>query len=229
MPEEDKVSNQDDLDLAYKETFGGEELKPSTPEEEKKEVPEDHPTKLGRRVKGLETTLAEMNQKLDAFLSRSEAHDKEPVKENEDLPEIVSTPEDVFKVNRFLKKKEQEEQKIYSSNYLNIFRSLGSRDQELYAEIYDEMIKNFNVRYSDDPQADARINYAEAKAALLSRKFAPLKPNVKGKKSGIPTDLGVESREEPSSTEAIHLDDLAKDFVKSTGMKEESIRESLKK
>ena len=244
MPEEEKVSNQDDLDLAYEETFGGEEHKTSTPEKEKKietpkePVSEDHPTKLGRRVKGLETTLSEMNQKLDAFLSRSDSRDREreTVKSNEELPEIISTPEDVIKVNRYMKKKDQEEEvkdrENFSRNYLSSFKSLGSQkteDTELYPEIYDEMIKNFNVRYSDNPQADARVNYAEAKAALLSRKYAPKKPNVKAGKGGIHTDLGIESRETSISSEAVHLDDLAQDFAKSTGMKEESIREALKR
>ncbi len=238
MEEEKKeVSNpQEDLGLAYDETFGGEERKTLTPEEEKKEVkevkepvPEDHPTKLGRRVKGLETTLAEMNQKLDAFLSRSETRERETTKPDDELPEIVSTPQDVMRVNQFQKKKEQEEAKAFSRNYLNAFKSLGSGDSELYPEIYDEMIKNFDKRYSDDPVADARVNYAEAKVALLERKYAPKKPNVRGKKSEIPTDLGIESRETPSSPEAVHLDDFAQDFAKSTGMKEESIREALKR
>lgn len=240
MPEEEKVSNsQDDLGLAYEETFGEEEPKTSTSEEKEKEekkevkepVSEDHPTKLGRRVKGLETTLSEMNQKLDAFFSRSESRDRETAKTvtNDELPEIISTPDDVVKVNRFMKKKEQEDQEVYTKNYLNNFKSLGSRDSELYPEIYDEMIKNFNVRYSDNPQNDARVNYAEAKAAILSQKYAPTKPNVRGKKGEIPTDLGIESRETVTSSESVHLDDMAMDFAKSTGMKEESIREALKR
>lgn len=243
MPEEEiKVGDsQDDLDKAYKETFGEEELKSSILEEEKKEdkekikepVPEDHPTKLGRRVKGLETTLSEMNQKLDNFFSRFDARDRETIREETGLPEIISTPEDVIKVNRYMKKKEQEEEikdkENFSRNYLNDFKSLGSRDSELYPEIYDEMIKNFNIRYSDDPKNDARVNYAEAKAALLSRKFAPVKPNIKGKKPEIPIDLGIESKETPISSESVHLDDFAQDFAKSTGMKEESIKEALKR
>lgn len=237
MPEEkEKVSDsQEGLDKAYEETFGGEEHETSTPKEEKKElkakepVPEDHPTKLGRRVSGLETTLAEMNQKLDAFFSRSEIRDRETTKTDGELPEIISTPEDVIKVNRFQRKKEQEEQEAYSRNYLNTFKSFGSRDPEFYPEIYDEMVKNFNIRYSDDPRNDARVNYAEAKAAILSKKYAPLKPNVKDKKSEIPTDLGIESRETSTSSQTVHLDDLAQDFVKSTGMKEESIKEALKR
>ena len=210
------------------------EGKEATEEKGKKvTLPPDHVerSEFGRKAN---ERLEKMEGRMELILSRLETLDSlqvQPKREtNNDFPDVVTTAEDVRKINRLDKQNEIEEQKQYSQNYLKTFRTLGGReDPEFYKEVFSEMLKNFDIRHSDDPIMDARINFSEAKIAVLSRKLPQGKTNLRDKKSTIPTDLGIESRSSEITDEDISLDPLARDFAESVGMKKDSIREALRK
>jgi hypothetical protein len=182
---------------------------------------------LGRKVKRLEDTLTQILDRLDTISSRSST--ERSIVSEDDVPEIISTYDDFSKAFDKKEREKGEAQEKYSKAYVKEFYALRNRDPELYEEIFEEMKTNFDRRFSNDPRMDAMVNYAEAKAALLSKKVAPAKANVKGKKSEVATDVGIESRVTETESRVIKLDPLAEEFAKSQGMTDESIREALSK
>lgn len=192
-------------------------------------------TRLGRRVKRTEETLNTILSRLDSVLEQTRSrHDPEP---SEEMPEVITTAEDVLKVvNAYQKRtnqKEHDNQLRYESDYIKTTKSLASTNPDLHDEIVDEIMapdSPFNRKITGDAVADARINYSEAKAALLAKKTAMPKqtrPNVRGDKVAN-TSLSVETKTTDKVSAPIELDEFAKDFVSKIGMKDDSIRDALK-
>ena len=215
--------------------------------EEEPEEPTEHGerSRMGRRIKRTEDMVDRILTKLDSInypQDRDTRRGREAIVEgNEEIPEIVSTPQDVERVINARDRKIQDEQANYERGYistLNKFRPPNT-DVKEEAEIHEATLdlmdkewKIFGMRRSDYPGLDAELNYSKAKAAILSRKMAspkPIKPNVKGERPVVSTNLSVGSGTESHvSTGLPPLDEFAADFVKRTGMKEESVREALK-
>ena len=228
-PPAEKPVGDEELDSAAQTTEEEEvkvekkEVKKPEPEEE-----EDHKerSKLGRKVKYLEDTIQQQNERIEMLLNKLEKPPS-PVEDEE-------VPEDVVRWNAALKRKEAAEQMKYSQGYLKSFWVEGKNDREsdpdLYDEIYKEMATNFNVRYSNDPSMDAAINYGKAARAVFKKQTASVKsrPNVKADKPQASTSLDVKSRSVPEPSEDMDLDPEAREFVKKIGMSKESIAEALK-
>ena len=226
-PPENKTVGDEELDSAIETK---EEVKEETKKEVKKPEPEDEEehrerSKLGRKVKQLEDIILQQNERMETLMSKLE----KPAVDTEE-----EVPEDVAKWFSAYEKKKMTEQNRYSQGYLKSFYMEGRKDREgnpeLYDEVYSEMATNFNVRYSNDSSMDAALNYAKAKAAVLSKKTASpkLKPNIKGDRPQGSTSLDVKSRAEPEPSEDVELDDEAREFVKKIGMSQKSVKEALK-
>lgn len=258
MPKEEKTSQEEkpvtekvvtdgDLDAAWKETFvEGEKAEEIKKEEDKGKPSEEieepidqgERSKMGRRVKRMEDMLTQVISKLDSFnypVDRETRKNVGNVEENpDDLPEVISTPQDVERVLSIRERKRLEDQQKYERGYVSTLGKLGSANSEIHEEVLDLMEKEWKIfgrRRSDNPELDAELNYSKAEGAILKRKMASPrpKPNVKGEKSTVSTNLSVSSSEESSSSTGLPpLDEFAADFVKKTGMKEESVREALK-
>ena len=215
----------EELISASKETEGKKETKPV--EKTAEQVEHDERSNLGRKVKKLEETLVEMNEALQELRSSKQTASAPQA----DLPEYISTPDDVEKYLTVRERKQKEEQVQYQGVYAKTFRSVGKEDPDIYEEVFNEMFEHFNVVRTGSPEIDAELNYAKAKASVLSKKSAtPAKAraNVKGGKTEVSTNLSVESRADDTPVADIQLDDFAKEFVTKTGMKQESIRGALK-
>ena len=206
------------------------EAKPKT-EEETDEHKER--SQLGRKVKKIEDTLTDLSQKLDTYFSNL----NRPVvsEKGNELPEYISTPDDLDKHLDARERKRREATGKYEGAYGVEMRKIGGKDSE---EVSSEVLKEvftldspFNRYITGNPATDARINYAEAKAAIVSKKIAVSKPkpNVKGEKPPGSTNLNVSTGEPESSVGEIQLDDFAQSFVTSTKMKDESVRSALGK
>lgn len=203
-------------------------------DEHGQEEDEDHATKtrLGRKVKKLEevmVTKSEFNQlmtKLDTFMTRpSEQQVSTPLI---DMPEYVATPDDVEKVIQARENRIRSEQDTYQKAYVSTMVSMG-QGNDTHDEIVKEMMTNFNVRRTGNPQIDAELNYAKAQAAVLSRQTTKTVP-VKGDK---PIGTGVTHGVTNTQTKVTlpKLTPEAENFVsymKRQGMSDESISEALR-
>ncbi len=200
--------------------------------ETKKELEDadDHAerSRLGRRLKRQEEQLSNLESKMDAFFTRMEGLQRQPA--TQDINEEELTDEDLRKYNLARKKEKQAEER-YSQNYTSNFRKIGIKDDaDTMDDVWDEMYAHFNNVVTGDPSVDAEINYAKAKASLLTKKMATVKPkaNVKSERSATSTNLNVQTHQEVKEDKDVELDADAKEFVAKTGMKIESVREALK-
>ncbi len=250
----DKTVTDTDLSETWDQINKGEEQVVETrvepevvvkPPEEEPEEPTDHGerSRMGRRIKRTEDMLDRILTKLDSInypTDRDTRRGREPIV-GEEVPEVVSTPEDVERVINARDRKIQEEQGRYEQGYISTLNKIRPKnldvkeETEIHEATLDLMEKEwkvFGLRRSDYPNLDAELNYSKAKAAILSRKMAspkPIKPNVKGERPVVSTNLSVSTSTETSTSTGLPpLDEFAADFVKRTGMKEESVREALK-
>jgi hypothetical protein len=218
--------------MTEKVTEKKEEIKQVQEQLEDEEPDQKERTRLGRRLKRMEDQFTQLMDKIDTLTPQKREQYYPPTEANvtgDDLPEYVATGQDVVKVLSMYEKKKAKEQEQYEQGYLQNFRKMGTKDGDYYEEIFSEMQQNFNVKHTGDPLVDSRINYAEAKAALMSKKVAPVKakPNVRGERPSASADLSVSTRETTRATELPQLDDFAKEFISKTGMKEDSVKGAL--
>jgi hypothetical protein len=158
------------------------------PENEAESLPHGESSRLGRKVKRMEDTFAEAMAKIEALtnaIGRSPMAQPEVVElESDEMPEIITTPEDVQKVIDIRDRKKTMEAQKERTAYFGRFESHKSEDPDLYDEVYQEMLKNHNIKTTGKPDIDADINYLKAKNAILSKKLATEskpKPNALGK------------------------------------------------
>jgi hypothetical protein len=177
-------------------------------------------SRLGRKVARLEGTIAELSDNLRSFLAQSQGT------QQSDIPEYITTADDVEKILSHREQKIQAEQQKYESEYkfqLNQF----SGEETLHQEIVNEMMANFNVKRTSMGRIDAEINYNKAKASLLSKKMASPRPNVKSENSTA-TALGVSGKSDVSTPKTpVKLDPVAEKFAKYMGMTDDQIRNAL--
>lgn len=189
---------------------------------------------LGRKVKKLEETLEGLSSKLDAYFTQTTTRRTEVEEPPED--EIITTRKDVRRVMEEEERRkiqtQTERAKKYETSYVQEVRKMSRDDDELGEELLKELFTKespFNRYITGDPIADARINYAEASRATLKKKIATTKPkpNVKGEKSAISTNMTVTNRESSEGVGIPALDDFAREFVNKTKMSEDSVKSAL--
>ncbi len=252
-PVDSKESKQPDnvsyseLDSAYQEATKVEgsvkepEKVETKPEEEVKPETQiiDTPTQadrtqLGRKVKRLEESLETILQKLDQ-IGQVQIPSHQQVGTTDDVPEFVSTPDDVKKIYRKIREEEQSVAEKYQTSYARAIYKMENEidDPKLAEEVEHEIFANpqaFNKVLSDNPSIDAEVNFNKAMASVLRKKLATpqkTKPNVKGETPIAPTGATVGSTSKGTSEAPIELDDFAKEFVKVTGMSPEHVKAAL--
>lgn len=195
---------------------------------------DDHATKtrLGRKVKKLEevmVTKSEFNQlmtKLDSFMTRPV--EQVSTEQKTEMPEYVATPDDVEKVIQARENRIRSEQDTYQKAYVSQMVSM-SQGNDAHDDIVKEMMTNFNVRRTGNPQIDAELNYAKAQVAVMSKQTTKTVP-VKGEKAiGTGVTVGVTNTQ--TKVTMPKLTPEAENFVaymKRQGMTDESIAEALR-
>jgi hypothetical protein len=215
------------LDSAYQETEQKleekkDELRDTKEELKDKDLDQKERSALGRKVKRLEDSIDEIK---NLILESRKAPTQET--REDDIPEYDR------QTYLRLRKEEADADRKYQQVYLSNLKNIA--DPENHEEIMEEMIKNFNIRRGDinDPRSwrpdlDSEINYTNAKMAVLSRRLGKVKPNVRSERPASSTNISTASHSDRSATSEIELDDVAKEFVRKIGMKEESIKNALK-
>jgi hypothetical protein len=132
-------------------------------------------SRLGRKVKYLEETMTSLTSQLDTQTKLLQSlvermSSKEPVKEDGDEEEVITTKEDVLRVLTEAEKKKAEEKTRYENNYVKTFQSLlVQEDDGIRSDIYKTWNDKYNVVFTGDPVRDAEIGYLKAKVDVLSR------------------------------------------------------------
>jgi hypothetical protein len=206
-------------------------------------VPDDHPTKLGRRVSRMEERLTDVFDKLDVLIGKMDRGvptrmpEYVAPAEHDEIPEHVK--ETVAAVKKELARdsqRDQEMQQRYATDYIRaVQRGFGESDEELHNAVVKELTEtNFRnyKKHTGDPLSDAQINYDLAIGAILKRQRAASKvaPNVRGDKPNAPTDLSSTTRLEGPPVKKIELDEYSRKFLAAVGAKEDEpwVLESLK-
>ena len=175
-------------------------------------------------MKGLESKIDELTNLLRSQREQPRA----VVPEDEEVPEILATPEDFEKYLSIRDKRAARERQGYEAGYGAKFLELGKDDPD-YDEVEKEMLEKFNIRATGNPAVDAELNYLKAKNSLISKKTAaPAKPKFTGKQEkATGTGTTMTSRNVSSSEKEPELDEYAKEYIKRTGMSSESVAAAL--
>ena len=206
------------------------------------EIPEE-PTdnaersKLGRRLKGVEETIGRI-----ASLLEQQAQERQfqqfappPVQQpepQEEIPEYITTPAELERYLSYRDGQRQRAETAYQGNYLKSCHAMSRLDPDLSQDIFNEMIANFNTKHTGNAVVDSQLNWAQAKSSVLAKKLAA-KANpepsdrFQGTKTALPTGVSATTRTQPPKQTLPKLDEAAMEFIKSTGMSDESVRAAL--
>lgn len=191
-----------------------------TPEQKRRDEENAERSRLGRKVKELESvlgdigTIKEQLAALAPLLNRGEEQDGEALITAKDLP-------------RYLEQREAEKaqnRSAYEKAYTASFVKVGVEDDDFDAT-WEEMLANHNVAHTGNPQHDAKINYLSAQNALLKKK-GPKNP-LQGKGKNV-TGVNVPDTATGSSKAMPKLDPVAEEFVKRQGLSADWVNKALK-
>lgn len=200
-------------------------------------TPEEHAerSKLGRKV-------ADLNEKFDRILTLLEGNQRQreappapPLppsvmqrqgNKEDDLPDIVATPDDVVKV---LEKREKERtriQKMYEQDYVWQVEQERGTNPDIHEQVVQEMLSNpdFNRRHTGHPIVDAQKNYALALKAVIRKEAAKGRavdgPNLKHDDAGA---VGVSSQQTQGKSKVApqKLSPEAEYYLRKTGRSDE--------
>jgi hypothetical protein len=200
-------------------------------------VPDDHPTKLGRRVSNMEARMADMLDKFDTLIGKFDNGIPTREAQNSDLgyvPLEDDTPdhvkETVVAVKRELARdaqREQETQQKYAEKYIKAVQGgFGDSDEELHNAVVKELLEtNFRNygKHTGNPARDAQLNYEMATAAILRRQRVGQRPipNVHGDRQNASTELSSSTRLGEPPLKKVELDEFSRKFLKAVGAKED--------
>lgn len=188
-------------------------------------------SQLGRKVASLARSNEELHNQLGQLTNNINTlvSTMGKNKGNDEPFMIPTTKEDMERMFTDFQSRQLEGHRKYESGYVATFDKLldTESDDRLRKQVEEEMLKNFNVKYSDDPARDAEVNFSKALASVLRKSTASAKPpvNVKGEKpqavnNGSSNNGGTKTKLPDLSPEAM-------DFVKMTGMSTDSVQKAL--
>jgi len=228
MPKGEKsVEEQLEDALNGKEEVVEEKVETSTTEEvveEKVEPKEDddhsEKSRLGRRLTRLETDIR-------SFMDEMKSTRKQPI-EDDEVPEVISTREDVLKVMSVEERKREKARVDYESNYLrklSEFQGDTENEKKQYEEIEKEMLANFNRKVTGNPLVDAELNFTKAKLSITEKKIPGRE--FKGRAESPTGSPTIPNAVKTTPKGLPELDEFARDFVRRTGMSEDSQKKAL--
>lgn len=230
---DDNLTNQDQLvegadDLNRAVEGQGEGDNTPAPEDEATRRDNIERSQLGRKVANLarmneetQQTLKQLTENINSLVSGMGKGRDEPFT-------IPTTKEEMERMFADFQNRQAEYHRKYESGYVSAFDKLldTESDERLRKQVEDEMLKNFNVKYSDDPARDAEVNFSKALASVLRKSTASAKPqaNVKGQQ---PQAVNNGSGNNNNKTKLPELSPEAMDFIKMTGMSADSVQKAL--
>lgn len=156
-----------------------------------------------------------------------------------EMPEVITTPEDVKKVIQAEKEELKQAQIQYEQEYLAEIGKLAKTSGEsLHTEIIAEISANnfrndFNNIIHGKPDIDAQINYANAKAHVFGKKIASSKPKVPQRETSEKAPIQPAASATHTAVKAFtlpKLDEAATSYVaylKTRGMSDEDIAKEM--
>lgn len=223
------------------------------------EPPDDHQerSRLGRRLKTVEEKIDAFLSRIEQANPQTPPAQAHPVPDNVtfddsfiqreldaavergEIPATIITATDQWKVNRFVEGLNRYIGDQYAVKYLNTLKTptlKGDTPDDVHAEVVEELQKvdsPFNLNRFNNPMVDARMNYLEAKSAILQKRLSKgqATPNVfKGKPvNSPPTGTSVSTKTDTAPVGDLpSLDEASLDFIKRTGMKPEAVNAALK-
>ena len=198
-------------------------------------VPEDHPTKLGRKVKVLEDSIYQLLDKFDTMLALQERGPAPRMDLPDDDPEVDKLVNKTEQRILDKQRRTEEARQKYTTAYVRAVRSGFGEDDELHQEIVKELLEANYADYpkhSENPARDAQVNYEMALGRILrrQRKTAQAKPNVQGDRPSAPTAVSSGSSNAAVPKPKIEPDETAAKFLKAMGVSpdEDWVQESLR-
>jgi len=181
---------------------------------------------LGRKLAAMEARQKELIDKIETLTSSS--NDEDP----DDEFEIPTTREEfraALKREQEIQHAQQQKTQVeYEQKYLGAVDALSGEDEATHDEIYNEMMANFNVKISDNPELDAQLNYAKAEASLLKKKVGtktnPLKGNNEYSNKQTPQKMVKKTTSTPTK-----LSGPEAEYARMMGMSEEQIQNAVGK
>lgn len=254
--EKDKVTD-DELDVASKETTDNddsvtdsdaikdvekkkEEEGEETVESLKEKLKESHKerSRLGRRISAIERESIERNERLESAIGKIESFTVgSRQQENDVVDDEYLTASKLNQVLNAREQKTNDDINVYQRDYKRALSRLGDNEElEFYDAVVAEMTKTgspFNDILSDNPYADAEINYLRATKAVLKKANAPKKNPLEGKKPDGALGVGGDTTITDKRTFTMpKLDADSQDYfnyVKRKGMKDTSIEKAFTK
>jgi hypothetical protein len=194
---------------------------------EAEKLTQQESSKLGRKVHGINERIKQLESQIATM---NDVKIKNPV----EVPEIISTPDDIERYMYVKQQREQQLQAEYEKSYLTTVQQLADVNKDIHDEVFAEMMQNYNVRYSPNGFSDARINYAEAKASVLTKKLksSPTLPKreVASKAPVAPAATATRTTPKPSPRVDYGSDPNVKsyvDYLKRQGMSDDDIQKEL--
>jgi len=225
---ENSEASHQDLDRAAEDVIDQETGVPEI--EETQETPEEiqakqrdeenaERSKLGRKVKEMETNFSGIQDQLNRLASLLEQKQKDPEFDDDEIITAKNLPD-------YLKRKEQEQnqqKQAYEKDYTSTFARIGAEDDD-FDNVWNEMLANHNTIHTSDPKIDAQINYLSAKNSLLKKPKNPLQGKGKDVQGvNVPNTTKHEGKGMPK------LDPVADEFVKRMGLSADWVNEKLGK
>lgn len=183
-------------------------------------------SRLGRRFTQLESEFQQQREilaRMESMLASPHALPSAPPEDEYDSDKILTVGE-FEKYERTKREKAERQQVAYRSSYIQTIKSL-STDPELHSEIEKEMLTNV-AEYPthtghQNPVHDARVNYRLARAAVIEKKYAVPKPNVRGG-NNAPTGVTATTRTQAAPRKTVKLDETTSKFARAMGLDEDS-------
>ncbi len=184
---------------------------------------------MGRKIAGMRDQIRqELEEEIEQKVLQKLKSREEP--KPDEVPEIISTAEDVHKVIEARERKKFDGQQKYEQSYVKTARSFAKDNQEIHEDIWKEMMANHNVIRTGNPEVDAELNYLRAKTVVVGSKGVtkPVVANVRSERPEVSTNISTESREPSTPPPTITLDPDAKEYLRRIGKGEDWAQEALK-
>lgn len=160
---------------------------------------------------------------MEQLLATPHALPSAPLEDDYDADKILTVGE-FEKYERTKREKAERQQASYKSQYIQTIKTLGT-DPELHSEIEKEMLTNVADYPTHtghmNPAHDARVNYRLARAAVIEKKYAVPKPNVRGGTNAA-TGVTATTRTQSPPKQVVKLDEATSKFAKAMGLAEDS-------
>jgi len=226
VPERTEAATETVEATGEEEVAKVEEVTPPAKEEqtEGEKLAHEENSRLGRKVASMGGQMEQLQASIEQLIAAQNPATAEAEEEFFELPTTKAEFEQMVSNAETKRTTDADEnQKTYTKNYLQSTDKIGElEDAASHKEVMEELSKNggeFNIRHTNDANADAMRNYYQAKAHLLQGKVTTLsapKPKenpLQGKPASGALGVGSPEKKAGKAVKPIQLSDEAKEFL----------------